>query len=145
MAHSQFGRDRPVLAREGSLVAGATLALTLAFLGLLALAAGEPAGMGDRVPFYVLGAAVTFASTLVILDRRSREGKNLLAVSVGFAILAFCLLTLGVEGLAYAARRPGEALASNRPLYLVSAALFSTGLGYWGLSHWEEFLREVRR
>lgn len=145
MAHSQFSRDRPVLAREGSLVAGSTLALTLAFFGLLAFATGEATGAGDRVPFYVLGAAVTFAATLIALDRRSRDGRNLLAVSVGIAVVAFCLVTLGVEGLAYALSRPDELLTSNQPLYLLSAALFSTGLGYWGLSHWREFLRAVKR
>lgn len=145
MAHSQFSRDRPVLAREGSLVAGSSLALTLAFLGLVAFATGEAVGFGDRVPFYVLGAAVTFAGTLIVLDRRSRDGRNLLGISIGLAVVTLCLVTLGVEGLAYAVNRPDRVLGSNQPLYLLSAALFSTGLGYWAFSHWRAFLRAIQR
>lgn len=145
MAHSQFTEDRPVLARIGSLLAGTTLALTLAFFGVLAFATGEAAGVGERVPFYVLGAAVTFASALIVLDRRSRDGRDLLVVSIVLALVTFCLVALGVEGLAYAFTRPGEALASNQPLYLLSAALFSTGLGYWGANHWREFRPSISR
>ena len=145
MAHSQVSGDQPVIARVGSLVAGSALALTLAFLGVVAFATGEAAGFGDRVSFYVLGAAVTFAAALIGLDRRARDGRDLLGVAVGLAVVAFCLVTLGVEGLAYAASRPDEVLLSNTLLYLLSAALFATGLGYWGLAHWKEFAREIRR
>jgi len=145
MAHSQIRSDRPVLARVGPLVAGSTVALTLAFFGVLALSGGGAGGLGNRVPFYVLAAAVTFAAALFLLDRRNRDGRGLLAVSVVVAVAAFVLVTLGLEGVAYAVSAPAETLATNTLLYLVSTALVTTGLGYWVGNHWRELRRAVRR
>ena len=144
MAHSQIRSKRPVLARVGSLVAGSTVALTLAFFGILALSSGSVDGVGNRVPFYVLAAAVTFAAALFVLDRRSRDGRGLLAVSVAVAVAAFVLVTLGLEGVAYAVTYPGETVGTNRLLYLLSAALVTTGLGYWVSNHWRELRRALR-
>lgn len=145
MAHSQFRSNRPVLVRVGWLVAASTLVLTFAFFGLLAFASTEPSGIGGRVPYYVFGAAVTFAAALIGLDRRARDGKNLLVVAAAFAFVAFVFVTLGIEGIAYAFRRPSEALAVQKVLYVIAAALVSTGLGYWGINHWRELARKVRR
>lgn len=145
MAHSHRTSDQPVLARVGALVAGCSLVLTLAFFGLVAFASGATTGTAGRLPFYVLGGAVTFATTLVGLDRRSRNGRDLLVVALAGAVAVFVLLSLGVEGVAYGVQRPGEALAVRRFLYLLATGLVSTGLGYWGLNHWKELARAVRR
>ena len=145
MAHSQFGSTRPVVARIAPLVAGSTLLLTLSFFGLIAFGRGGVAGVGGRVPFYVLAAAVTFAAALFGLDRRAGDGRNLLALSVAAAAVAFVLVTLGVEGVAYAITSPAEALSTNTVLYLLSAALVTTGLGYWVANHLPSLMKAIRR
>lgn len=145
MAHSSVSSNHPFLARIGTLVLGSSLALTLAFFGVLALATGNAAGLSGRVPFYVLAAAVTFAAALVGLDRRHWDGRDLLFVSIGLGVVAFLLFTLGLEGVVFAIEHPGESLASRRFLYLLSAALVATGLGYWLASHWPEIARSIRR
>lgn len=145
MAHRQLTSNRPVLVRVGSLVAASTLVLTFAFFGVLAFASGDAAGVGGRFPYYVLGAAATFAAALIGLDRRRRDGRNLLVVASAAALVAFVFITLGLEGIAYALRRPSDALASRKVLYLIAAALVSTGLGYWGLNHWREITEPIRQ
>lgn len=145
MAHSSVTSDHPVLARVGALVVACSLALTLAFFGLIALATGSAAGVSGRVPFYVLASAVTFAGALIGLDRRSWDGRDLLFFSIGLATVAFVLFTLGLEGVVFAINHPGESLGSRRFLYLLAAAMVATGLGYWFASHWPEFARSIRR
>lgn len=145
MAHSHRRSARPALARVGTLVAGCSVALALAFFGVIAVATGGTAGTADRLPFYVLAAAVTFAAALVGLDRRARDGRNLLAVALAGAVAAFVLVSLGVEGVAYGVQRPAEALSARRLMYLLAAAMVSTGLGYWTVNHWRELVRSARR
>jgi hypothetical protein len=145
MAHAHAASNRPVLMRAGAFVAASTVALTLALFGLLAFVGGNPAGLPSRVPYYVLGAAVAFAAALVALDRRDRDGRNLLAVAVCVAGGTFVFLLLSVEGVTYAVVSPSEALGFQRVLYLLAAALFATGLEYWGLNHWTELVAAVRR
>ena len=145
MAHSSVTSNHPVLARVGVLVVASSLALTLAFFGLIALATGSADELSGRVPFYVLAAAVTFAGALIGLDRRNWDGRDLLYFAVGLAVVAFVLFTLGLEGVVFAINYPGESLGSRRFLYLLSAAMVATGLGYWFVSHWAEFARSIRR
>lgn len=145
MAHSHRSSNRPVLARVGTLVAGCSIALALAFFGLIAVATGGTAGTEARLPFYVLAAAVTFAAALVGLDRRARNGRNLLVVALAIALGSFVLVSLGVEGAAYGVQQPAEALSPDRLMYLLAAAMVSTGLGYWALNHWRELASSVRR
>lgn len=145
MAHSPVASNRPVLARIGALIVANSLALTLAFFGLLAIATGSATGLSGRVPFYVLAAAVTFAGSLIGLDRRHWDGRDLLFSSIGVAVVAFFLVTLGLEGVAFAIQHPGESLASRRFLYLLALALVATGVGYWGTCHWPEISRSIRR
>jgi len=145
MAHSHAATNRPVLARAGAFVATSTVALTLALFGLLAFVGGNPAGLPSRVPYYVLGGAVAFAAALVTLDRRDRDGRNLLAIAVCAAGGTFVFLLLAVEGITFAVVRPEQALGFQRVLYLLAAALFATGLEYWALNHWQELLAAVRR
>ena len=145
MAHQPVSSNRPVLARVGALVVGSSLALTLAFFGLLAVVTGSAVGLAERVPFYVLAAAVTFAAALVAMDRPSWDGRDLLFYSVCVSAAAFVLITLGLEGIVFAIQYPGESLASRRFLYLLSLALVATGLGYWVICHWTELARSIRR
>lgn len=127
------------------LVVGSSLALTLAFFGLFALVTGTAVGLSERVPFYVLAAAVTFAASLFGLDRHHWDGRDLLFFSIVISIAAFVMVTLGLEGVVFAVENPGESLASRRFVYLLSVALISTGLGYWATCHWSEIARSIRR
>lgn len=145
MAHSPIASNRPVLARVGTLVVASSLALTLAFFGILAVGSGHAVGLSGRVPFYVLAAAVTFAAALFGLDRRHWDGRDLLFFSVGIAAVAFVLVTLGLEGVVFAVQNPGESIAHRRFVYLLSLALVATGLGYWGMCHWQEISQSIRR
>lgn len=145
MAHSQLSSGRPLPSRIGSVVAGSTLVLTLSLFGLIAFVTGQAAGIGGRIPFYVLGSAVVFAGALVGLDHRNHDGRDLLVTSAGIAVVALVCVTLGLEGIAYALHRPGQAFASKQFLYLLTVALVWTGLGYWGLNHYRELSRSVRR
>ena len=145
MAHSPFTSNRPVLARVGMLVVASSLALTLAFFGLLALVTGSAVGLSGRVPFYVLAAAVTFAAALFGLDRHHWDGRDLLFFSIVISLAAFVMVTLGLEGVVFAVENPGESLASRRFIYLLSVALVATGLGYWTTCHWAAISRSIRR
>lgn len=145
MAHSQVAGRVPEVGRLGPTLAGSTVVLTLALFGLLSLSEGSAPGLGDRIPYYVLGCAAAFATALLVLDRRSRDGRRLLGISVGVAVVAFVLVGLGVEGLLYAARNPTVAFSTQRFLYLLSAALVATGLGFWTTNHARELVRPFRR
>lgn len=145
MAYSQANRTSPLLERVGPVLVGSTVALTMALFGLLALVGGNTPGLSGRVPYYVLGAAAAFAGALMVMEDRARDGRTLLGVAIAVAAGAFVLLGLGGEGLLYAARNPDVAFATQRFLYLLSAALVTTGLGYWATNHADEAARSLRR
>jgi hypothetical protein len=45
---------------------------------------------------------------------------------------------LGVEGVLYAWTHPGRVVASHLFVYLLSAAIIASGLGYWGVRNWHD-------
>lgn len=145
MAHSQVRGWVPEFGRLGPTLAGSTLALTMAFMGLVSLASGPVPGLSGRIPYYVLAAAAVFATALMVLEGHWRDGRNLLGIAVGVAVAAFVVLGLGAEGLVYAARNPAVAFSAQRFLYLLSAALVTTGLGYWTANHADAFVRSFGR
>lgn len=120
-------------------VAGLTVLLTCAFVGVLAFASPETPDVGSRLGFYVLAMAVVFVVAVVRLDDREREGTTVLSAVAVVAVLAFFLVGLAVEGVIYAVENPGDLVASQLLLYFLAAALICTGLGVWGLRHWREF------
>lgn len=125
-------------ARAAAIVLGSTLALTAAFVGVVALA---DRGLGDapeRFPYYVLAAAVVFVVTLLALDDEEIPGVTVIAPTIGVALTAFIVVSLGVEGVYYAVENT-ETVLSSFLAYFVSAGLICTGLTYWGLHHWREF------
>lgn len=145
MAHGHpRGRREGDLGRIAVFVLGCTGALTLSFIGLVAFATGNTAGVIDRVPYYVLGAAVVFVGTIVGLEQRGRDGRSILRAAAMIAGVAFGFFVLGGEGFVYGARNPGEAFAAQQFLYLVAAGLIGTGIGYWGSRHRETIATAFR-
>lgn len=136
--------DPPVYGRLGVLVLACTAALTLSFVGLVSLATGDAGNVGGRFPFYVLGTALAFVATILMVDGPGRDGRAVLFVAAVGAGAAFVVLSLGAEGLLYAVRHPESALATRSMLYLVAAGLIGTGVGYWALRHWRELAVTVR-
>jgi hypothetical protein len=129
-----------VLGRAAALVGVSTAVLTAAFIGIVALATGEVAGLSDRLPFYVLLMAVVFTSFVFLIDARASDGGTVIISSIGVAILGFVLVLLAGEGVVLLVTQPDQLLASQLLIYLVSAGLVCTGLAYWGLRHWREFV-----
>jgi len=136
--------DREVLVQTGALIAACTAALTAAFVGVVALLAGQ-SGLLTRLPLYVLVGAVTFVGVLLAADHRRNSGQTVLVRAVVVAAAGFVLFGLGAEGVLYAATRPGEVVASHLFAYLVSAAIIASGLGYWGARNWREVSRAIDR
>lgn len=135
--------DAEYLARVGAGVTVCTLALTAAFLGLVALVTGEATGVGARLPVYVLVMAGAFVGSLVLLEEGRRDGTTVLTAAALIAVAAFALVSLGGEGVLFAVDEPGEALGSQLLFYLLAAALVGTGLGYWAVQHWQEVRRRA--
>lgn len=146
MAYSRRTSEQTFLARVGVFIVGCTAALTLSFVGVFAFATGSAPDIVDRIPYYVLGMAVTFVAAIIGLEaRRTRyDGQAILVIASAVAGGALVFLTLGGEGLVYAARNPDQAFAAQRFLYLVAAGLISTGIGYWGLRHRADVLKALR-
>lgn len=133
-----------VYRRLGALVVACTAALSLSFVGLVSLTTGGAGGIGGRFPFYVLGTALAFVATIVVVDGPRRDGQAVLVVAGTVAGATFVLLSLGVEGLLYAVNNPETVLVSSSGLYLVAAGLIGTGVGYWALRHWRELAGSIR-
>jgi O-antigen ligase len=120
-------------------VAGLTVLLTCAFVGLLAFVSGARPAVGSRLPYYVLVMALVFVAVIFRVDDRKRRGTSVLRSAAAVAVVALVLVGLAAEGVLYAARNPGAIVASQLLVYFVAAALICTGVGVWGLHHWREF------
>ncbi|WP_415380386.1 hypothetical protein [Halosimplex sp. TS25] len=137
----RFGeRLRRVVGTRAALgVAGLTVLLTCAFVGLLAFVSGARPDVGSRLPYYVLAMAVVFVAAVFRLDDRERQGTHVLTSVSAVSVVAFVLVGLAVEGVVYAVQNPGELVASQLIVYFAAAALICTGVTVWGLHHWREF------
>jgi len=126
--------DRETLLQRGTLVgvlALCTVTLTAVFVGIVGLASGQTTALVARLPLYVLASAVVFLGTLLALDHTHRHGRTVLGQAVGIAIASFVAISLGVEGVVYALTHPEAVVASHLFVYLLSAAIIASGLGYW--------------
>jgi len=130
---------RVVGARAALGVAGLTVLLTCAFLGLLAFVSGARPDVGARLPYYVFVMALVFVAAVFRLDDRDRAGTSVLTSVSAVAVVAFVLVGLAVEGVVYAFHNTGEIVASQLIVYFAAAALICTGVAVWGLHHWREF------
>lgn len=131
-------RVRERVLRLGAVVGGSTLGLTMGFFGLIALLTGDAAGALDRLPLYVFGFAATFVGTLVTFEDRRSDAETVLRAASVTAAANFVLVVFASEGLVYALRYPGEVVSSKLFVYVLSAGMIATGLGFWLANHYDE-------
>lgn len=117
-----------------------SLVLTISFVGALGLLAGALSNTQSRLPVYVLGTALVFVGVMFGLIRYDADGVTAMFGTVGLSVVGFVLLGLSGEGIVYALRYPGRVFGSQLLLYFLAAGLIGTGLGYWVISYWREFL-----
>jgi hypothetical protein len=129
--------------QAGLFLVVSTLALTASFLGAVALVTGSVVGLTDRLPFYALAMAIAFVAAIMVFESEFRSGTLVLRVAGLAAAATLVLVTLGGEGVAFTVQRPGTVLSSQLLVYFLAAGLIGTGLGYWGVHHWQEVARKT--
>lgn len=126
--------------RAVALVVTSSVLLTTALIGIIAVFSEGVAGFGGRVPVYFLAAAIVFVTLVIGFEGQAFDGRTILLSTVGLAVVLGILVALVGEGLVYALRYPAAVLTSRLLLYLLATGVICTGLVYWGLRHWREFL-----
>lgn len=121
-------------------VLASSLVLTVSFVGALGLLSGDLSNTQSRLPVYVLGAAVVFVGLMFGLIRYDADGVTAMFGSVGLSAIGFVLIGLSGEGLVYAVQYPGRVFGSQLLLYFLAAGLIGTGLGFWCVSYWRDFV-----
>lgn len=138
----ELDSTQKVILRIGALIAAFTVLLWSAFIGLVGVAAGDVTGFEDRVPWYIVLAAVAFVATIVLLELNDADGKTIIVSAFVVGVFSLILTFLGFEGFRHLVANPRLLFDSQLVLYFFAAALVATGLGYWGLRHWREFTAE---
>lgn len=133
---SQQHRERVL--RLGGVVVGSTLALTMSFFGLIALLTGDAGGAMNRLPLYVFALATTFVGTLVALEDLHADAETILKAAAAAAAGNFLVVALASEGTVYALRFPGQVVSSQLFVYVLSAGMIATGLGFWVANHYDD-------
>lgn len=124
--------------RLGSVVVGSTLVLSASFFGVVAIATGEAGGALDRLPYFLLAAAAAFVAALVLLEEWRLDGETVLRVAASVAIAAFLLVGLSIEGIGFVLSHPEAVMSSQLFVYVLSAGMMATGLGFWTARHYRE-------
>lgn len=140
-----YSRERAY--RLGAVVLGSTLVLSASFFGVVslatgeAMAAGEAMGALDRLPYYILSAAAAFVAALVLLEEWRLDGQTVMRAAGTVAVATFLLVGLSVEGIYYVVRFPDTVVSSQLFVYVLSAGMMATGLGFWTARHYRELKR----
>lgn len=121
-------------------IAGATVFLTAAFVGVLALLTGVTSGISNRLSLYVLIAGVVFVTSIVTFSRRGLDGGTVLLGTIGLSLVSGLLVLLAGEGLRYAIVQPSEVFQWHILAYFSAAGLVVIGLTYWTLQYWRDVL-----
>lgn len=140
MSIESWYAKRTYAVRTSLLVVAFTVILTTNFVGAMALLTEESLTITDRLPFYVLLAAIVFVATILILELAGNyDGRIVISTAITAGVLGFIFIFFGGEGIRHILLNPGEILTSHLLVYFLAAATIATGLGYWGLRHWREF------
>ncbi|MFC5972172.1 hypothetical protein ACFPYI_12600 [Halomarina salina] len=126
--------------RAVALVVGSTVLVTLALLGIVAILRGQVVGQGGRLPIYLFGSSVVFVALVFTFERRGFDGRRIITSTLGLTLVGGTLLFLVGEGTVYVLTYYEEVFSTQLVLYLLSIGLVWTGIVYWGLSHWREFV-----
>ena len=140
-ANGYFERD--VLVQAGPLICATTLALTAAFLGIVGIASGNAGGLVGRLPLYVLAGSVGFVAALLAAEHSQYYGREALVTAAAVGIVGFVMIGLGTEGVIYGLTYPEAVVASHLSAYLLSAAMITSGLGYWTVRNWRDVTAAV--
>lgn len=132
--------DRRNLLKGSVLVITSTLAVTVAFVGLLAMITARAEGFSGRFPFYIVASSVAFTVLVIVLERNLAEGSKILMTAVVLSVILGIVFALDIEGIFFASKYPGELVASQLILYFIAAGCLCTGLVYWSVHHWREFV-----
>jgi len=139
MATSSNGYlERDVLVQAGPLICATTLALMAAFLGIVGIASGNAAGLVGRLPLYVLAGSVGFVAALLAAEHSQYYGREGVVTAAAVGIIDFVMIGLGTEGVIYGLTYPEAVVASHLSAYLLSAAMITSGLGYWTARNWRD-------
>lgn len=130
---------RSFYVRVGGLIAVCTLLLTASFVGVLAVTTNGLAGISNRVPWYILVAAIVFVGTIVLLEREQIEGSTIITTAFFVSLFGSGIVLLAVEGVQFTLDNPDLVFGSQLVLYFLAAGLVGTGVGYWAINHWREF------
>jgi len=133
---------RDVAGRTILFVLGSSLVLTTSFVGILGLISGDVTSGQSRLPFYILGMAIVFVAAIFGLTKLDADGVTSMLGAVGIAIVWFVIIALTGEGLVYAVAYPGRVFGSQLLVYFLAAGLIGTGLGYWLIAFWRDFVSE---
>lgn len=131
-----YSRER--VYRLGGVVVGSTLTLSASFFGVVALATGQADGALNRMPYYILAAAAAFVAALVLLEEWRLDAGTVMRAAGTVALAAFLLVGLGVEGFWYVVQYPEAVVSSQLFVYVLSAGMMATGLGFWTARHYRE-------
>lgn len=139
MATSANGHlERDVLVQAGPLICATTLALTAAFLGIVGIASGNAGGLVGRLPLYVLAGSVGFVAALLVTEHSDYYGREALVSAAVIGAVGFVMIGLGTEGVVYGINHPDAVVASHLSVYLLSAAMIASGIGYWTVRNWRD-------
>lgn len=136
--------ERDVLVRAGPLICATTLALTAAFLGIVGIVSGAAAGIVGRLPLYVLAGSVGFVAALLAAEHSQYYGREALVSATAVGVVGFVMIGLGTEGVVYGLTHPDAVVASHLSVYLLSAAMIASGVGYWSVRNWRDVTRMMQ-
>jgi len=130
--------------RRVAAVVAATVVLTAAFVGVLAVVTGNAGGWSDRLALYALCGGVAFVGVTFGLARRELDGLTVLFATVGASLLTVVVALFAGEGLRYAVRSPEEVFDLQLLAYFATAGLVVIGLTFWTLRYWRDVLLGAR-
>lgn len=128
------------LFRGTFIVTVSTVILTSSFIGIVALIAGEPVTVGNRLPYYLILMGLVFVAIILLLEEYGSEPRITILTATISAIIALLVSLLGVEGFLYAISNPALVFDEQLVFYFIAAALIATGVTYWAIKHWREFI-----
>lgn len=131
---------RKSVLRAGAVIGFSTIVVTMSFIGVLALVSEGPGGLAERIPFYLILMGLAFVSTILVLEYYQTDGQIIIVTASVIGFLTLVAATLSVEGALYSVMYPERVLVSQLVYYFVAAGLISTGLGFWAVNHWREFV-----
>lgn len=127
------------LGKVGFQVVLFTLVFALTIVGLIGLVNGENVGSDQRLGIYVLFSSILFISTIYHIEKTGkRNAFEVIKVVIAITILGFVLASLSGEGLVRVMR--GTEYTLQIYLYLVTGGLVCSGIGYWAIRHWKEYI-----